>query len=120
MAQWQKIEEEGRFDKLLWGFGGPVLSDARVKIQRMPFINPEMLASPAHTIPYDVLQAIDEWTWNKVCRAKRVLLSCGRDLAARYEHDHRALLFIFQAAIPQVRRHADDLELALLVRIGEP
>ena len=72
MSQWKKLEEEGRFDKLLWGFGGPVLSDARVKIQRMPFINPEMLASPAHTLPYEVLQAIDEWTWDRVCRAKRV------------------------------------------------
>ena len=75
MGEWQRIEQEGKYDKLLWGFGGPVLSDARVKIQRMPFINPEMLASPAHTMPYEVLAAIDEWTWEHICRAKHVRIT---------------------------------------------
>ncbi len=35
----------------------------KYKIQRMPFITPELTASPAHTIPYEILEAIDEWTW---------------------------------------------------------
>lgn len=89
MEQWAQIEREGKYDKLLWGFGGPVLSDARVKIQRMPFISPEMLASPAHTMPYEVLKAIDDWTWLKACQARRVRITDpeGTDLSFE-NHDH--------------------------------
>lgn len=72
MDTWEEMEREGRYDKLLWGYGGPVLSDAKIKIQRMPFITPELLASPAHTIPYEILEAIDRWTWDRVRQARTV------------------------------------------------
>lgn len=75
MAQWREIERAGTHDKLLWGFGGPVLSDARVKIARMPFVTPEMVATPAHTLPFEILQALDDWTWEKVCSARRVRIT---------------------------------------------
>src|SRR5919198_3788494 len=48
--------------------------------------------------------------------AKRVGHSVRRKLADRYEHGHCALLFIFQTTVAQVSRHADDFEIALLVR----
>ena len=48
MDQWDVMSKEGKFDKLLWGYGGPVLVDTHMKIQRMPFITPEILASPAY------------------------------------------------------------------------
>ena len=72
MDQWDVISKEGKYDKLLWGYGGPVLCDTDVKIQRMPFITPEILASPAHTMPYELLQAIDLYTWKRILKAKRV------------------------------------------------
>src|SRR5947209_3420250 len=48
--------------------------------------------------------------------AQRVGHSVRRNLADRYEHGHCTLLFIFQTTVPQVPRHADDFEIALLVR----
>src|SRR5436853_5433273 len=48
--------------------------------------------------------------------AQRVGHSVRRKLADRYEHGHCTLLFIFQTTVPQVSRHADDFEIALLVR----
>src|SRR5437879_13580672 len=48
--------------------------------------------------------------------AQRVGHSVWRKLADRYEHGHCTLLFIFQTAVPQVSRHADDFEIALLIR----
>src|SRR5690242_13068312 len=48
--------------------------------------------------------------------AQRVGHSVRRKLADRYEHGHRILLFIFQTTVPQVPRHADDFEIALLLR----
>src|SRR5438034_9831320 len=48
--------------------------------------------------------------------AQRVGHSVRRKLADRREHDHWTLLFIFQTTVPQVSRHADDFEIALLVR----
>ncbi|HEY0582702.1 MAG TPA: hypothetical protein VGE94_11010 [Chloroflexota bacterium] len=85
MDEWKKIESEGKFDKLLWGFGGPVLSDAKVKIQRMPFIAPEMLATPAHTMPYEVLKAIDDWTWLKACQARQMRITDPEGTDLTYE-----------------------------------
>src|SRR5260370_24203690 len=48
--------------------------------------------------------------------AQRVSHSVRSKLADRYEHGHCTLLFIFQTTVPQVTRHADDFEIALLVR----
>ena len=75
MDQWEAYSKQGKFDKLLWGYGGPVLVDTHMKIQRMPFITPEILASPAHTMPYELLQAIDLWTWQRVRSARRVRIT---------------------------------------------
>ena len=72
MDQWREIERSGKYDKLLWGFGGPVLSDSTLKVQRLPFMSKEMLATPANTIPLEVLRAIDEWTWDMFRQARRV------------------------------------------------
>lgn len=72
MDDWDVISREGKYDKLLWGYGGPVLVDTHVKIQRMPFITPEILASPAHTMPFELLDAIDKWTWQRVRHARRI------------------------------------------------
>ncbi|SDH21703.1 Leucyl aminopeptidase (aminopeptidase T) [Alteribacillus persepolensis] len=83
MDEWEKMEEEGEYDKLLWGYGGPVLRDTNIKIQRMPFITPELTATPAHTIPYEIIDAIDKWTWNKIRHAKRIRIQDpeGTDLS---------------------------------------
>src|SRR5204862_1660085 len=48
--------------------------------------------------------------------AQRVGHSVRRKLADRYEHGHCTLAFIFQTPIPQISRHADDFDIALLVR----
>ena len=75
MDQWDKMAKDQDYDKLLWGYGGPILVDDHVKIQRMPFITPEILASPAHAMPYELLKAIDDWTWNKVRSGKRMRIT---------------------------------------------
>src|SRR5579864_1264759 len=61
-------------------------------------------------------------TLNKAQRitrsAQRVGHSVRRKLADRYEHGHCTLLFIFQTTEPQVSRHPNDFEIALLGYIG--
>jgi hypothetical protein len=88
MDEWRELEASGKYDKLLWGFGGPILSDAQIRIQRFPFITPEMVASRAHTIPHEVLNAIDAWTWAKLIKARRVRITDpeGTDLTYT-QHD---------------------------------
>mgnify|MGYP005628439989 FL=1 len=75
MDTWGELAKSGQYDKILWGYGGPILVDDDVKIQRMPFITPEILASPAHAMPYELLEAIDQWTWKRVRSAKRVRIT---------------------------------------------
>ncbi len=75
MDQWQELGKSGKYDKLLWGFGGPVLADSAIKIQRLPFMSKEMLASRAHTLPWEVLKAIDEWSWAKFLQARRIRIT---------------------------------------------
>lgn len=72
MDDWEEWDRTGRYDKVLMGYGGPVLAERTIKIQRMPFITREMVASPAHTYPHQLLTAIDLWTWRRVTRARRV------------------------------------------------
>lgn len=83
MDQWQELERAGTYDKILWGFGGPILGDAKVRVQRMPFITPEMLASSAHMLPMEVLTALDQWTWERVANARRITITDpeGTDLS---------------------------------------
>src|SRR5689334_20230782 len=49
-------------------------------------------------------------------RAQRIGHPVWRKLTDWYEHGCGALVFIFHATVPEVSRHADDLEFALLVR----
>jgi hypothetical protein len=72
MDRWAEIERTAQYDKILWGFGGPILGDAKIRVQRLPFITPEMCANPAHMMPIELLEALDEWTWNKVTGARRI------------------------------------------------
>jgi hypothetical protein len=71
MDMWEEEEKNQKYDKILMGYGGPVLAERFIKIQRMPFITPEILASPAHAMPIEVINAIDEWTWKRIRAAKR-------------------------------------------------
>ena len=71
MDMWEEEEKNQAYDKILMGYGGPVLAERLIKIQRMPFITPEILASPAHAMPIEVLNAMDMWTWERVRAAKR-------------------------------------------------
>lgn len=75
MDEWEEIASQQAYDKILMGYGGPVLTDRFVKIQRMPFITPEILASPAHAMPAELLTAIDRWTWDRVRLAKQVRIT---------------------------------------------
>lgn len=72
LETWRQMDRDGVYDKVLWSFGGPVLTEANMKIARMPFITPEMVATPAHTIPGELLAAIDEWTDRTIRGAVRV------------------------------------------------
>lgn len=83
MDWWEEEEKKQDFDKILMGYGGPVLAERYIQIQRMPFITPEILASPAHAMPIEVLNAIDRWTWDRVRTAKRVRITDpeGTDLS---------------------------------------
>lgn len=95
MDQWSEIEATGAYDKILWGFGGPILGDAKVRVQRMPFITPEMTASPAHTLPMELLDFLDQRTWERLANARRVRIQDpeGTDLTftnhAEYYDDKR-------------------------------
>jgi hypothetical protein len=72
MDQWEEFDQKGLYDKVLWGFGGPILSERKLKIQRFPFITPEMVMSAAHTYPVEILKALDLWTWDRIRRARSV------------------------------------------------
>jgi hypothetical protein len=75
MDRWVQMDKDGVYDKVLWGFGGPVLAESKMKIGRMPFITPEMLATPAHLIPGEVLAAIDAWTDRTIKGARTVRIT---------------------------------------------
>jgi len=82
MDWWEEEEKKQQYDKILMGYGGPVLAERFIKIQRMPFITPEILASPAHAMPIEVLNAIDLWTWDRVrtCKRARITDPEGTDI----------------------------------------
>ena len=75
MDEWEEASRKQEYDKIFMGYGGPVLTDKFVKIQRMPFITPEILASPAHAMPIEVLNAMDQWTWDRIRAAKRARIT---------------------------------------------
>ncbi|MEV7005115.1 hypothetical protein [Streptosporangium sp. NPDC051022] len=75
MDEWGALDAAGTYDKIIMGYGGPILNDRVVKIQRFPFITREMVASPAHTFPAELLVAIDQWTWRALSDAKTVHLT---------------------------------------------
>ncbi len=82
MDEWEEIAAKQEYDKIFMGYGGPVLTDTYVKIQRMPFITPEILASPAHSMPAELLTALDRWTWDRVrsCKRARITDPEGTDI----------------------------------------
>lgn len=84
MDDWEKLDDEGRYDKILQGYGGPILAERHTKIQRMPFITPEMVASPAHTYPYEVLEALDRWTWWRITHAAEIRITDPEGTDIRY------------------------------------
>lgn len=90
MDEWEKMENEKKYDKLLWGYGGPVLRADHVKIQRNLFITKELTASPAHTIPFEIIDAIDKWTWDRIRNAKEIRIQDpeGTDLTYTNHDDY--------------------------------
>ena len=88
MEEWEEFDRTGKYDKILMGYGGPILAQRKIKIQRLPFIVPEQVASPAHLTPAEVLVAIDEWTWERVRRARTVHLTDPEGTDIRFtNHD---------------------------------
>lgn len=86
MVEWRRIDKEGRYDKLLWGLGGPILADSTLKVQRMPFLTPEHVMSEAHTLPFEILRAIDAWTHERSLRARYVHIVDPEGTDLRYEN----------------------------------
>ncbi len=85
---WEVMDREGKWDKVIQGYGGPILRERKIKIQRMPFIVPEAVVSPAHQLPAEVLVAIDEWTWKRIRACKRVHITDPEGTDLRYtNHD---------------------------------
>lgn len=72
MRSWKKLDAEANYDKVIWGFGGPLIHTKNLKIQRFPFMTPEMVMSKANTIPGEILVALDEWIWDRIRAARRV------------------------------------------------
>ena len=75
IEDWEEMDRQRLWDKVIMGYGGPILAERNIKIQRFPFIVPEHAISPAHLLPAEVLQAIDRWTWDRVRQARRVHLT---------------------------------------------
>lgn len=90
MDWWEEEEKKQHYDKIFMGYGGPVLAERFIKIQRMPFITPEILASPAHAMPIEVLNAIDRWTWDRVRTMKRARITDpeGTDISFTNHEDY--------------------------------
>ena len=85
---WEEMDRQKLWDKVIMGYGGPILAERSIKIQRMPFIVPETTVSQAHMLPAEVLIAIDKWTWSKVRAAKRVHITDPEGTDVRFtNHD---------------------------------
>jgi hypothetical protein len=88
MDEWEEMDESGEWDKVIMGYGGPILRERRIKIQRMPFIVPEAVVSEAHTLPAPVLTAIDEYTWSQIRQSKTIRITDPEGTDLRYtNHD---------------------------------
>jgi hypothetical protein len=83
-AEWERLDDEATYDKVIWGYGGPILSERRIKVQRFPFITPEMTASAAHTFPAELLTAIDQWTWDRMREGRMVHITDPEGTDLRY------------------------------------
>jgi hypothetical protein len=75
MEDWEELDRKAEWDLILQGFGGAVLTERNIRIQRLPFISPEMTASLAHMIPFEILQAIDQKTWDAVRLSRKVRIT---------------------------------------------
>ena len=86
--EWEEMDEKGLYDKIIMGYGGPILQGRRTKIQRMPFIVPEAVVSEAHTLPAPVLIAIDEYVWHQIRQTKTIRITDPEGTDLRYtNHD---------------------------------
>jgi hypothetical protein len=74
-TEWERLDAEGLYDKVIWGYGGPILSERRIKVQRFPFITPEMVMSAAHTFPAELLVALDKWSWDRMREGRVVRIT---------------------------------------------
>ncbi|MEV4031622.1 hypothetical protein [Streptomyces umbrinus] len=88
MDEWEEFDRVGTYDKIIMGYGGPILRERKTQIQRFPFITPEMVASAAHALPAELLVAIDEWTWRAVRGARTVHITDPEGTDLRFtNHD---------------------------------
>jgi hypothetical protein len=83
-AELERLDDEGSYDEVIWVYGGPILSERRIRAQRFPFITPEMTASPAHTFPAELLTAIDQWTWDRMREGRTVHITDPEGTDIRY------------------------------------
>lgn len=111
---WEVMDTEGKWDKVIMGYGGPILRERRIKIQRMPFIVPEAVVSPCHMLPAEVLVAIDEWTWAAVRSAKTVHITDPEGTAFRFTN-HNA----YWSDEKRVNRRVSEL-MPITYRTGRP
>lgn len=82
------MDREGKWDKVIQGYGGPILRGHKIKIQRMPCIVPKAVVSPAHRLPAEVLVAFDEWAWRRIRACKRLHITDPEGTDLRYtNHD---------------------------------
>lgn len=81
---WEVMDREDKWDKVIQGYSGPILQERQIKIQRMPFIVPEAVVSPAHQLPAEVLVAIDKWVWKRIQACKRVHITDPKGTDLRY------------------------------------
>ena len=85
---WEEMDRQRLWDKVIMGYGGPILAERNIKIQRFPFIVPETTCSPAHMLAAEVLEAIDKWTWAKVRQARKVHITDPEGTDIRFtNHD---------------------------------
>ncbi|KAK3896556.1 hypothetical protein C8A05DRAFT_39902 [Staphylotrichum tortipilum] len=84
---WEVMDREGKWDKVIQGYGGPILRERKIKIQRMPFIVPEAVVSPCHQLPAEVLVAIDEWARKRIRACKRVHITDPEGPDLRYTNN---------------------------------
>lgn len=81
---WEEMEASGKVDKVIWGFGGPILRSQRIKVTRFPFISREMVMTDANTMPPEILIAVEDWLWDRIRAARAVHITDPEGTDVRY------------------------------------